>query len=115
MYRHTTVPVPPTVTTDEALAAWLTENTDEWDEALDLDVEYLDDRAFYQEHQIVEIVVVDGKVRVEYSVEYDAYYGCKDMDLSDWDDRDITGQWSNGQVVFTTFVQPMQGVPDDEL
>ena len=115
MYRYTTVPVPLTVTTDEALVTWLKENADEWDEALDLDVEYLDDRAFYQGHQVDEIVVADGRVHVQYMVEYDAYYGCKDMDMSGWEDRDITGQWGDGQVVFTTYVQPEQGVPDDEL
>ncbi|OFU98045.1 MULTISPECIES: hypothetical protein [Stenotrophomonas] len=115
MYRATSVVIPAGITTDDQVREWLAENVEDWEAALDLEVEYVDDRAVYQWHQIDDIDVVGGQVRVQYTVEYDAYYGCKDMDSSGEDERDITGQWRDGEVVFQTFVQPERSVPDDEL
>ncbi len=115
MYRKTPVSLPPSIRTDQGIAAWLAANPDEWEEALDLEVGYVDDRATYEGHQIDDIRVSDGHVFIQYTVEYDAYYGCKDMDSAGEDERDISGDLVDGTLIFETFVPPARQAPDDEL
>jgi len=115
MYRTTVVTLPSAVGSDGAVHEWLVCNETEWREALDLEVDYLDDRATYMWHTVNDVTVENGQVTVYYTVEYDAYYGCRDMDFSDEDERVVVGRVANGAVVFQTYVQPQQMAPDEEF
>lgn len=57
----------------------------------------------------------NGQISVQYTVEYDLYYGWKDIDGAGEDCRDIDGEVVDGRIVFTTFVQPESLAPDEEL
>lgn len=115
MYRNTTVPLPRLVRSDDDVQDWLSDNTEAWETALDRDVHYIDGRANYVSHAISRIDVTDGKVHVEYEVEYYMYYGCRDLNDAGIDEREISGDVRNGQIHFVTFVQPDEQAPNEEL
>lgn len=106
LHRDTVVALPKLVREDEDVHAWLQDNHDLWVEAIDKDVWQLDCRANYMGHQIDQIAVADGEVHVDYTVEYEIYYGCSDQDGSGWDQRDIRGKVVDGKLLFKTFQQP---------
>lgn len=115
MYRETEIDVPPSVLGDQETAAWLREYSTDWEHALDLQVHYLDDRATYLWHHVYEVTVRGGDVNVHYGVEYEAYYGCDDANVSDEDERQISGTLADGKIIFRTFQPPERPAPDEEL
>lgn len=115
MYRKTTVDLPVFVREDEDVKEWLQDNPDRWREAVDEDVWQLDPRATYLEHEIEQIDVADGEILVQYTVEYDLYYGCRDINASGTDSREIVGKVIDGRVIFQTFEQPDPQARVDEI
>lgn len=115
MYRYTVRDLPAHVRSDEEVRDWLGEEPDAWREALDLEVWQLDPRNNYVHHEVLQIDVQDGRISVQYDVDFYAYFGCRDIDGSGQDQREIRGRVDNGRVVFETYVQPDQLAPDEEL
>lgn len=115
MYRETVVPLPSLIMEDEDVKAWLEDNYDLWSAAIDRTVHHIDPRAEYLDYSIEQIDVENGQISIQYAVEYDLYYGCKDVDGAGEDCREIDGEVADGTVVFSTFVQPEPLAPDEEL
>ena len=81
--------------------------------ALDLELE--DDRAQVDDVDFEAVVVTDDSVQIEYTVQYSAYYGCKDMDYADDDQRTVFGT-RNGRIFeFDKFIPPPRRSTADEL
>ena len=114
MYRSTVVDLPPEVRTDEALKQWLENGPEAWRGALDLEVNYLDPIASLMRHKVDQISVSEGSVDVQYTVDYFVYSGCRDIDGSGQDCREISGEVAGGKVIFQTFVQPERMAPNEE-
>ncbi len=115
MYKKTAITLPAGVRDDEEIGDWLAENPDHWRHVLDLDVDYIDDRAVYLWHNIDDITVHKGRVSVRYTVEWDAHYGCDDMNTGGGDERETFGDLADGIVGFETFEQPKPSAPNEEL
>lgn len=115
MYRKSTVALPRFVSSDQGVKEWLEANPERWTEPLDLEVHQIEPRANLVDYEIDQIDVDGGEVFVQYTVEYNIYYGCKDIDGAGEDERNIVGKVVEGEVIFHTFVQPEPLAPDEEL
>jgi hypothetical protein len=73
--------------------------------ALDTDVWEIDDRAQTYETTIDEVEVRGDDIVVNYSVSFEAYYGCRDQNYSGDDQRHITGTRVGPHWVFVRYVQ----------
>lgn len=120
MNKITVVELPELVSTDDAerdaeIRSWLLANKEKWADALDRDTSYINARASHMGDEIDEIEVVDGDIKVDYSVRYYIYNGCANMDEDDEDERVIGGKFSDGKISFETPPPPAPRYPNEEL
>jgi hypothetical protein len=80
------------------------ENFDDLMSALDLELD--DDRAQIDEIGIESFELSEDSVRIEYVIQYSAYYGCDDMNYEDEDQRVVTGRRSRRNFEFDVFMPP---------
>lgn len=97
------------------LAQYLSQEHHLLEEALDLDVYYIDGRAEYMDHTVDHVAVDGGEVRIDYTVFYFVYFGCDDMNQDDDEDRQITGTWEGNKIEFLTPDAPPERYPSEEL
>jgi hypothetical protein len=100
---------------EESLADHLNERIEELYPALDLDVEERDMRATLLEVTITSVEIDGSTVTVYYEVEYDAYYGCKDLDSGGSYEEEMTGEMGNGYISFSRHISPERLAPNEEL
>lgn len=89
---------------DEAIKNYFTDNIENLYDAMDLEVNNLDDRAQVDDIQITEIELTSDTIYIEYNVEYSAYHGCRDANYVDDDQRSIEGSRVGNKFVFDRFV-----------
>lgn len=115
MYRKTKVALPSAIRTDEAIENWLEANQDAWEDALDLEVHYIDPRAICDGHDICQIDVTDGRIKVRYRVDYSSFNGCRDITEDDSETRTIKGKVMGSSICFETLLPEGGLSPSDEL
>lgn len=89
---------------DDQIEEYFRENIDELRPALDLEIQ--DDRAQVDEIEIEIFQLTEDSLHIEYVVQYSAYYGCKDMDYADEDQRVVSGRRDGNLFEFDVFVPP---------
>ena len=89
---------------DDQIEEYFRENIDELRSALDLEIQ--DDRAQVDEIEIEIFQLTEDSLHIEYVVQYSAYYGCKDMDYADEDQRVVSGRREGSLFEFDVFVPP---------
>ena len=99
----------------ESLADHLNEHIDDLYQALDLDVEERDMRAQLLEVAITSVEIDGDTVTVYYEVDYDAYYGCKDLDSGGTYEEEMTGKVDNGHIIFPRHISTERLAPNEEL
>ena len=98
------------------LVAYFQDLTDEeFGSVLDLEVEELDDRAQVENISVKDVNADGDDVSITYELEFSAYYGCKDMDYSDTDERVVRGWCEGDHWVFSKHVATPRRYPNDEL
>ena len=100
---------------EESLKDHLNEHIEDLYPALDLDVRERDMRAELLEVVVASVEIDGDTITVYYEVEYDAYYGCKDMDGGDTYEEVMTGKVVNGHIVFPRHISPERLAPNEEL
>ena len=83
--------------------------------AMDLDVSEFDDRATVSDVTITEVELDAESICITYTVEYDAYYGCKDMNYADAVERSITGARVGNRFTFDAHTPLPKRTTLDEL
>jgi len=100
------IEVPGYVEEDE-FGSYFRDIIDDLRPAMDLELE--DDRAQIDEIEIETFALFDDVVHIEYEIRYSAYYGCKDMDYANEDQRVVSGQRTGRSFEFEVFVpSPMR-------
>lgn len=89
---------------EDEIEDYFRDNIDELRPAMDLELE--DDRAQIDEIEIENFVLFDDVVHIEYGIQYSAYYGCKDMDYANEDQRMVSGRRNGRSFEFEVFVPP---------
>ena len=98
---------------EEEFEDFFRDNLDDLRLALDLELE--DDRALVDEIEIAEFELTENSVHIEYVVQFSAYYGCRDANYADEDQRAITGRRQGHRFEFDIFVPPPQRDTVDEF
>lgn len=83
--------------------------------AMDFGVAKFDDRAQLDDIQVADVVLMDDMIEVTYDVKFSAYYGCRDMDYVDTDERTIRGRCVGNAWVFSRHVSPPPRSTDEEF
>jgi len=85
--------------------------------ALDLEVDDHDDRAVLDDVEVsgVEISEDGRTITIEYTVTFSAHHGCRDMNYTDMEDREIEGSREGCFWVFDEFQAPERLSPNEEL
>jgi len=112
MVKTFIIEVPDHLEKDE-ISDYFRDNIDELRPALDLELE--DDRAQINEIEIENFELFDDVVHIEYVIQYSAYYGCKDMDYADEDQRLVSGRRNGRSFEFEVFVPPPSRSTIDEF
>jgi hypothetical protein len=89
---------------EEQIEGYFRDNIDELRPAMDLELE--DDRAQIDEIEIENFGLSDDSVHIEYGIQHSAYYGCKDMNYADEDQRVVSGRRNGRSFEFDVFVPP---------
>lgn len=100
---------------ENSLTDHLNENIEDLYPALDLDVEERDMRANFIEATITSVDIDGDKIIVYYEVDYDAHYGCKDIDGGGTYEDEIVGKIEGGHIIFPRHISPEHLSPDEEL
>jgi len=89
---------------EDEIEQYFRDNVDELMPAFDLELD--DDRAQVDEVSIENLELSKDRVDIEYLVEYSAYYGCRDMNYADEDQRVVSGIRDGRRFEFEIFVPP---------
>ena len=100
---------------DDMVEDFLREKIEDLYPAMDLEVQDLDDRATLDNVEIEAVTIDGGQVTVDYRVDYSAYYGCRDLNYGDDDDRSIEGRRTGDRIEFDEFVAPERRSTHDEF
>jgi len=106
------ISVPRDLDEDELLDLFR-ERIDELQPALDLELE--DDRANVDEIEILSVTRNESGVEIEYAIQFSAYYGCRDQNYANEDQRSLTGIWQGDGYSFDAFVPPPRRDTVDEF
>ena len=96
----------PSGVNDEEIKNFLTDNIESLYDAMDLQVNHLDDRAQVDDIQITEIELTSDTIHIEYCVEYSAFHGCRDANYVDEDQRSVEGSRNGNKFIFEKFIPP---------
>lgn len=89
---------------EDEIEGYFRDNIDDLRPAMDLELE--DDRAQVDEIGIENFEMSDDSVHIEYEIQYSAYYGCKDINYADVDQRVVSGRRNGRSFEFNVFVPP---------
>ena len=73
---------------------------DEFREVLDFDVVAQSHRAVLDEVRVTDVTVMPDGIEIEYSFQYSAYLGCRDMTMEDGETSSVVGQKDGAIWVF---------------
>ena len=90
--------------TESQFKEYLSEKIEDLWPAFNLELN--DDRASVDEVVIDEVEIFDDTLIVHYRVDFSAYYGCRDMNYSDYDVRYIEVRRKDRVLEFDRFVPP---------
>jgi len=96
----------PSGVNDEEIKNFLTDNIESLYDAMDIQVNHLDDRAQVDDIQITEIELTSDTIHIEYCVEYSAFHGCRDANYVDEDQRSVEGSRNGNKFIFEKFIPP---------
>lgn len=97
------------------IADYISNNMHEYSDALDKSASEHDDRAEVDEIIVTNVELEEDSVFIYYDVEFSAYYGCRDMNYSDTDEREICGTRKGRVFTFEKYIPPPKRTTFEEF
>ena len=100
----------------EAIKDYLNDNPDLISEAIDMDVEHVDERATVNNLEITEVSFgSDNSVEISYEFDWEYYHGCKDQRGAGHVEGALIGKYVDGSLEFRALERPEPRSTVDEF